>query len=146
MQSSNQHNFSACSTTACSVAKNNTAGCCSLRGVVTPTLQAPRERWDSTRDLDYMNMHNPVCLSPHCFGAFISQRGGIFHPQPAGFYSGSLAGLRLGLDLFFFFEIEILKNTCVGNKSTWADKLFCSFVSCRHIICHLANVDRCACE
>lgn len=62
-----------------------------------------------------MNMHNPVCLSPHCFGAFISQRGGIFHPQPAGFYSGSLAGLRLGLDLFFFFEIEILKNTCVGN-------------------------------
>lgn len=46
-------------------------------------FRQPRHRWDSNRDIGSMNRQSPVCQSPPFFGTFISQKGGIFHPQPA---------------------------------------------------------------
>lgn len=77
-----------------------------------------------------MTTHNLVCLSSHFFETFISQREAFSTLSLlgwAGFYSGSLAGLWLGLDLGF--EMEILKNTYMGNTH---GKISCSALSLTH--------------
>lgn len=146
MQSSNQYNFSACSTTICSTAENNTAGCCSLCGVITLTLRVPRDRWERTRDLGYMNMHNPKCVClPASLGNSFLKGGAFSTPSLLGwhlFWKSSWLVVRFGS---CFLEQRYWKiHTQEIYTRRWASLLF--FFPYRHIICHLANVDRCACE
>lgn len=120
MQSLKQRESSAFSATVCRIVKNNTAGCGSLCGVITPSFRLQEN--DTTPDLGCMNMHKPVHLSPHFFGIFLSQRGAIIHPQHPG-----MGWVLFEKSIWPAFKFGSCVWKYIHWKCTRGDKPFCSF-------------------